>query len=375
MKNQSILISGASVAGPALAYWLRHHGFTPTIVERAPAIREGGHAIDLRGVALRVAERMDLLERVRAARTNMRGMSIVDADGAELVRNTEETLTGGHKELDSVELMRDDLVRMLFDATRGDVEYVFDDSITALAQHDEGVRVSFARGAPRAFDLVVGADGLHSNVRALVFGEESRFVHHLGQHLAVFGAENFLGLDHWQVFHFGADKMVGAYSARGNAELRIMLGWGSEPLSLHHRDVAGQKAYLAARFAGMGWEMPRLLDAMERAPDLYFDSMSQVQMPAWSKERTVLVGDAACAPSPLSGQGTSLAFVGAYVLAEELAATRGDHATAFAEYERRMRPFVQVNQALAHESIATKAPPSRESVERAIHAIDLVRAA
>lgn len=374
MKNQTILISGASVAGPALAFWLRRHGFTPTVVERAHAIREGGHAIDLRGAALRVAERMGLLDRVRAASTNMRGMSIVDASGAELMRNTEETLTGGHKDLDSVELMRDDLVRMLFDATR-DVEYLFDDSIAALAQHDEGVRVSFANGPPRTFDLVVGADGLHSNVRALAFGEESGFVHHLGQHLAVFDSENFLGLDHWQVFHFGEDKMIGAYSARANTELRIMLGWGSEPLAIHHRDVEAQKDYVAKKFAGVGWEMPRMLEAMRHTTRFYFDSMSQVRLPGWSNGRTVLVGDAAFAPSPLSGQGTSLAFVGAYVLADELAAAEGDHARAFTEYERRMRPFVELNQALAHESIAAKAPPSRESVERAIHAIDLSRAA
>jgi 2-polyprenyl-6-methoxyphenol hydroxylase-like FAD-dependent oxidoreductase len=361
MHNKHVLIAGASVAGPALAYWLRRHGFHPTIIERAPEVRRGGQAIDVRGVALAVVERMGLLADIRRASTRMRGMSVVDADGRELMRTTETTLTGGPTDGPDVELMRDDLVRLLVDAT-GEVEYVFDDGITALAQDDDGVHVRFARGGARRFDLVIGADGLHSTIRRLVWGDEAQFLRHLGTYLAVFSVDNYLGLDHWQVFHHGEEAMVGIYSARDNREARAMLGFGSPPLAVDPRDVAAQKAIVAARFAGAGWEAPRLVAKMAGASDFYFDAMSQINLERWSVGRVALVGDAAYCSSPMSGQGTSLALVGAYVLAGELAAAGGDHRRAFAAYEAALRGFVDRNQQLALAAVAERAPPSPEAV-------------
>ncbi|MBZ5712235.1 FAD-dependent monooxygenase [Nannocystis pusilla] len=365
MKHTKILISGASIAGPALAYWLRRHGFHPTVVERAPAIRGGGQAIDVRGAALDVVERMGLLAQVRGASTRMRGMSFVDAEGRELMRTTEATLTGGKLDSPDVELMRDDLARLLYDATRDDVEYVFDDTITALAQDDDGVDVRFARGEPRRFDLVIGADGLHSTTRRLVFGEESRFIRHLGTWLAIFSVENFLELDHWQVFHDTDEAMVGIYSARDNREARAMLGFSSPPLEFDPRDVARQQQLVAERLAGVGWVAPRLLAAMATAPDFYFDSMSQIELERWSQGRVALVGDAACCSSPMSGQGSSVALVGAYVLAGELAAAGGDHRRGFAGYEAALRGYVAQNQQLALLAVEQRRPPAPEAVQRA----------
>ncbi|QRN97609.1 FAD-dependent monooxygenase [Archangium violaceum] len=369
MKNQNILISGASIAGPTLAYWLNRHGFHPTVVERAPAPREGGQAIDVRGVALTVTERMGLLSEVRGAHTRMRGMSFVDGEGNQLMSTTEETLTGGAIDSDDVELMRDDLTRILHEATRHDVEYRFGDSITSLTQDEEGVQVTFARGQTRTFDLVIGADGLHSNVRALAFGEESRYIRHLGIYLAIFSTANHLGLDHWQVFHQTPGKMAGVYSARRNTEARAMLGFESPPLDFDRHDIRQQKQLVADRFADMGWETPRLLKAMWEASDFYFDSMSQIHMDRWWNGRTALLGDAGYCGSPMSGQGTSMAMVGAYVLAGELAAAAGEHRTAFAQYEQRMRGYVEHNQKLATENRGQR--PSTEVLQRAANAITL----
>ena len=347
MQNHEILISGGSVAGPALAYWLRRHGFSPTIVERAPAPRTGGQAIDVRGAALEVVDRMGLLAEVRAAATAMRGMSYVDGAGRELVRLTDLTLTGGLVQGPDVELMRDDLVELLYRATRDDVEYLFDDSIAALREEPDGVYVDFERGGSRRFDLVIGADGLHSRVRALAFGPESDYLHHLGAYLSVCSAPNLLELDYWQVFHLAEGRMVGVYSARRNTESRIMFGFQSGRLDLDHRDVEAQRMAIADRFAGIGWRGEELLAAMWRSPDFYLDSMSQVRMPRWSTGRIALVGDAGYGPSPLSGQGTSLALVGAYVLAGELARAGGDHVGGFDAYQRALAEYVQLNQQLA----------------------------
>ncbi|MGW4637413.1 FAD-dependent monooxygenase [Sphaerisporangium sp. NPDC004334] len=365
----TVLISGASVAGPALAYWLHRHGLTPTVVERAPAPRPGGQAIDVRGVALDVAERMDMLEPLRRVRTRMRGMSVLDGDGAEIMRTTEHTYSSGPLDGDDIEVLREDLTGLLYERTAASTEYLFGDSIAALEQDEHGVRVEFERAAPRTFDLVIGADGLHSTVRRLAFGPEAGFTRHLGMYVAVFSAENLLGLADWQVWIRDGDAGGGIYPARGNTELRVNLGFASEPLAFDHRDLDAQRRILAERLGGMRWEIPRLLSAMWKAPDFYFDAMAQIHLPSWSRGRITLAGDAGYCASPLSGQGTSLALVGAYVLAAELAAADGDHRRAFAQYERRMRPFAERNQALATENPG--GPASQESVDLAKNAIAL----
>ena len=367
MRN--VLISGASVAGPALAYWLRRHGFAATIVERAPAMRAGGQAIDVRGTALDVIDRMGLLADLRAMRTRMRGMSVVDADGNELSRSTEYAASSGRLDSEDVEVLREDLTDLLYRHTAGDVEYLFGDSITALDQDDSGVRATFERGAPRTFDIVVGADGLHSNVRRRAFGPEADCLHHLGTYLSVFTMENFLGLDEWQLWFNEGDVGGAVYTARDNTELRVNLGFRSDPIAYDYRDVDAQRRMIADRFAGMGWEVPRMLEGMWKAPDFYFDAMAQVKLDSWTRGRVTLVGDAGYCASPLSGQGTSLALVGAYVLAAELGAADGNHAAGLAGYERRMRPFVALNQALATENPGRGA--SEESGERAKRAISL----
>ncbi|MEU6038812.1 FAD-dependent monooxygenase [Actinomadura sp. NPDC047616] len=349
MTDAKVLICGASIGGPALAYWLVRHGFDVTVVERAPGPRPGGQAVDVRGPALDVAERMGVLAEIRAASTGMRGMSMVDADGAEIFRSEEHTLSGGDLASPDVEVLRDDLAAILMRAAGGEVEYLFDDSPAAVEQDEHGVDVVFAGGGRRRFDLVVGADGLHSTTRRLVFGPESDFITHLGTYVGVWSAPNFLGLDRWQVFHQTPDGWGGGVlTARDNTELRVYLGFESAtPLEYDHRDVAGQKRILAERLRNAGWVIPRLLEHMWDAPDFHFDSMAQIHMDSWSHGRVALLGDAGYCGSPLSGQGTSMAMVGAYVLAGELKAAGGDHHAAFAAYESELRGYVTANQELA----------------------------
>ncbi|MGW0660157.1 FAD-dependent monooxygenase [Streptodolium elevatio] len=353
--DTDILISGASIGGPALAYWLDRYGFNVTVVELAPRMRVGGQAVDVRGPALEVAERMGVLDGLRARQVQMRGMSMVDGDGTELFRTTERTITGGDIDSEDIEILRDDLSEVLAGAADDRVEYLFGDSITAIQEDEDGVLVTFRNHAPRRFHLVVGADGLHSNTRRLVFGPESDFIRHMGTYLSVWTVPNFLGLDRWQVFHQvpGGTWGGGVMSVRGNTECRVYLGFESaEPIEYDHRDAEAQKRLLAARLGGLGWEIPRLLEHMWTAEDFHLDSMAQIKMDSWSRGRVVLLGDAGYCASPLSGQGTTMAIAAAYILAGELKAAGGDHVVAFAAYEEALRKYVAQNQELAYTNKA-----------------------
>lgn len=341
MKTKNILISGASIAGPALAFWLNRYGFQTTIIERAPAIRPGGYAVDFRGAAMEVLKRMGILEEIRKYETRTGKITIVNEDNKK-VASMPDGFTSGE-----LEIMRGDLANVLYEATKDETEYIFDDSITGIQQDESGVDVTFHHHPARRFDLVIGADGLHSNVRSIVFGEESRFLHDLGLYVAIYTTPNYLDLKMDGLYYGTLGKRVGIFGARESAEARASFFFVSEPLKYDRRNTAQQKQILREKFASEKWEVPRLLDMMESAPDFYFDSISQVKMEKWSSGRVVLIGDAAHCASPVSGMGTSAAMVGAYVLAGELWNTNGHYAAAFSRYEETMREFVGNCQKLA----------------------------
>jgi 2-polyprenyl-6-methoxyphenol hydroxylase-like FAD-dependent oxidoreductase len=300
--------------------------------------------VDFRGASLKVLERMGLLEQVQARATAMGEMTYVNEVGKSVAVMKSTVLSG------ELEVLRGDLVEILYDATRAEVEYLFDDSIAFFTQDDIGVDVTFERGGSRRFDLVIGADGLHSNVRRLAFGPESEYIHDLGYYNSVFTVENHLGLDHTARFVNVPGKTAGTYSARDNTEAKALFYFASDPLTYDRHDVAAQQRILTDAFTGVGWEVPRLLSGISGSPDWYFDSVSQIEMPSYSVGRIALAGDAGYCASPLSGMGTSLAIVGAYVLAGELAAADGNHVRAFAAYEERMRGFVNVCQKQGKDS-------------------------
>ena len=352
MKNAHILISGAGIAGSATALMLQRYGFTPTVIERAPVLPEGGYAVDFRGTAhMQVLERMGILAEIQRRQTHMGAVAHVDAHSKVLAYAPAEVLSG------DVEILRGDLAHVLHDATRNEVEYIFDDAITSLVETDDGVQVSFAHGAPRQFDLVVGADGLHSNVRSLVFGPEAQYIRNLGYYVAIFTVPNFLNLDHTGRYYNIPNKLAGIYSARDNTEAKAMMVFAAPHLDYDRRNLAQQKQLLADVFAGVGWEVPRILDAMWNAPDFYFDAQSQIHMERWSQGRVVLVGDAGYGAT-MGGMGTGLAVVGSYILAGELAAAQGDHTLAFPRYEQLLRAYAAGCQEFATHAGPYLAPSS-----------------
>ena len=371
MTVKTVLVSGASIAGTTVAYWLERQGYSVTVVERHPGLRLGGQAIDVRGPALIVLERMGLLAAAQDMKTRIRGASVVDRDGNELSRDTESTPTGGRIDSPDVELLRDDLVELLYKASESTTEYLFDDSIAMMQDHGTSVEVTFERAAARSFDLVVGADGLHSNVRRLVFGPEEHFIKRLGTYAAIFTVPNFLELDYWQKWHYGESTMAGIYSARDNTEARAALAFMDPDLQIDYRDTASQVAEVERRMAEDGWVRAQLLHYMRTAQDFYFDEMSQIVMDRWSQGRVVLVGDAGYCCSPLSGQGTSVALLGAYILAGELVAAGTDYERAFANYFAEFRGYIERNQWLVSDNIPGGEPIPQEEFDRIVGSITL----
>jgi 2-polyprenyl-6-methoxyphenol hydroxylase-like FAD-dependent oxidoreductase len=346
-KSRSVLISGASIAGPTLAYWLDRYGFDVTVVERADTLRSGGYPVDIRGTAIDVVQRMGVISQLRAAHVDTRRLRFVDGGGTTIATVTPEGVSGGVADHD-IELPRGKLTSVLYDLTlAGAVRYRFGDAIGTLVDDGAGVEVRFKSGAEQRFDIVIGADGIHSNTRALVFGPEALFSRYLGFCFNLFSVPNDAGLSHEAVIHAEPGRVAGVYAVGDSDRLQAFLNFVIDTPPAHSpQDEGSQRRLTADLFSGRGPIFSRFVEAMQQADDLFFDTVSQIHMPRWSSGRVALVGDAAHAPSFLSGQGTSLALVGAYVLAGELA-THADPADAFAGYERITRPFMEANQALA----------------------------
>jgi 2-polyprenyl-6-methoxyphenol hydroxylase-like FAD-dependent oxidoreductase len=342
-----ILISGAGIAGLTTAYWLWRYGFNPTIVERAGSLVTGGYKIDVRGTALEVLRQMGAFDVTVSSSTQMQGAMLVDRDG-----NIINELSGdqfGHRVGGDLEIVRGTLCEILL--TRAtDVDVIYGDVIESITQSSDGVDVTFRTADARRFDLVIGADGLHSNVRQLVFGDESQFLRDLGMYLCVYSVPNYLQLDRTEMQYSEVGRVAAIWSTRDDPNAKACFGFAKRDRHVDLHDRTQQEAALRALYAGIGWEVPRLLELMPKATDWYFDVAAQVDLAKWARDRVTLVGDAGYCASPMSGQGSSLALIGAYVLAGELAAASGDHRTAFAEYDRVLRPFVNANQQLGIQS-------------------------
>lgn len=347
---KTVLISGAGIAGPTLAFWLRAGGYAPTLVERAPALRSGGYVIDFWGLGYDIAKRMGLLPAIERAGYRVKEMRIVDDQGRRVAgfgTDVFDELTGGRY----VTLARSDLSRLLYGTVCDGIETIFDEEIVALEQQPDGVDVRLRRVGKRRFDLVVGADGLHSQVRRLVFGPTETFERNLGYSVAAFEARGYRRRDeNVYLMHNRPGRMIGRFALRDDRTLFIFVFEG------HADGLAAQKAKLHDLYRDVGWECPDILHELDRSDELYCDRVSQIRMDGWSRGRVALIGDAAFCVSLAAGQGSALAMISAYLLAGELARANGRYNEAFDSYEARLRDFIAAKQRGAERFAAAFAP-------------------
>ncbi|MFD7262739.1 FAD-dependent monooxygenase [Streptomyces sp. NPDC059874] len=361
MDDKTVLISGAGIAGPTLAYWLARHGFRPTVVELAPGVRSSGSPVDVRGPAVAVAERMGIARRLREAGTDVTDLWFVNAEGRRTGGLSLGALPGAAAGGRDVEIGRGDLAAILQETSRDHAEFLFGDSIATIDQDEHGVDVTFRHAPPRRFGLVIGADGQHSTVRRQVFGPESRFVAHAGLYVATLplgGAP--APHPRTVVAHNTPGRMVAVHPRRGDS--LAFFAYRAAPVpDFDHRDADAHKRLLGDAYAGGGWRIPELLERVRTTEELYFDAVSRVRMDRWSHGRTALLGDAASSVS-LFGDGSTLAMAGAYTLAAELAASPEDHAGAFRRYEERHRRLVDPKQRGVERAAAMLVPATRAGI-------------
>ena len=359
MSNKTILISGAGIAGPTLAFWLRAAGLKPTLIERAPALRRSGYVIDFWGLGYDIAERMGLAADIDRVGYHIREMRIVDDQGHRVAgfgTSVFNELAGGR----FVTVGRGDLSRLLFERIRYDTEAIFGDEIAELTEQADGVQVRFNRAPARRFDLVVGADGLHSNVRRLVFGTQDRFEKRLGYLVAAFEVHGYRPRnDGVYVTYSEPGRMLGRVALQGDRTLFLFVFAADNDDPTQTADLSAQKRLLRATFGGAKWECPSILRELDRTKELYFDRVSQIKMARWSRGRVALLGDAAFCVSLMAGQGSALAMTAAYVLAGELAKTPDRHDEAFGKYEELLRAFIETKQRGAERFASAFAPKTR----------------
>ncbi|WP_235343438.1 FAD-binding domain [Brevibacterium sp. UCMA 11754] len=352
-----VLIVGAGIAGSTLAYWLQRAGHEPTLLERAPALRRGGYLIDFWGTGFDVAERMGLVPRLRREGYELREARDVAGDGHRIASLDPQRLVAGASG-QYVSILRADLAAAIYDSLDDGVETIFGDTVARLTEGEQSISVEFDHGAPREFDLVVGADGLHSRVRELAFGEEALYERDLGIAVAAFDVVGYRPRDeHVALMHAEVGFQAIRVALREDLTMFMLTFRHHGPVPTD--DLGAQQELLRTSLADAGWEIPAILNELPRARTLYLDRANQIRMPAWTSGRVALIGDAAASPSLLAGQGSALAMVEAYVLAAELAATPEDHRRAFDAYERRLMPMLRSKQDAAKGLGTAFAPPNR----------------
>ncbi|WP_020099586.1 FAD-binding domain [Mycobacterium sp. 360MFTsu5.1] len=350
-----IAISGAGIAGPTLAYWLSRSGHDAVLIETASQLRTGGYLIDFWGVGYAIAERMGLADAMQRAGYGIEQVRLVDGRG----RKTGGFTVGPFRRVFDgryISLPRGELARLIYEAVGDDVETVFGDRITAIDQRDEGVHVAFEHSGRREFDLVIGADGVHSAVRGLAFGAAA-LQRRMGYWVAAFETGGYRPRDELvYLAHNRPGRLVARFAQRNDRTMFLFVVADDQLTGMEPADDAEARRALRQVFGDDGWECPAILAALDRAEDLYFDRVSQIKVDRWSQGRVALIGDAASCVSLLAGEGAGLAMLQAYVLAGELDKARGDHRAAFRRYEQLLRPLIEGKQESARAFAGVLAP-------------------
>jgi len=339
--NKKVLISGASIAGPTLAFWLIRYGFDVTIVERSKSLRMGGQNLDIRGAGRAIARMMGIEKEILAANTGEIGLQFVDSDNRVKAAFPSD---GGGSFTSEAEILRGDLVNILYNHTKDDVKYIFGKHITAIDQHDSKVNVTFSDDNKEEYDLLIAADGVRSTTRALIFGDEPK-VEFIGLYNAWYTIPKTETDTQWARWYTATGSRVMLIRPDNHGTVRASFSFLSDDADIQKLSAGEQKKILKEKLSGAGWEEKRLTEEIEKSDDVYFDGISQIHAPRWFNGRTGMIGDAAYCPTPLTGMGTTLAIVGAYLLAGELS-RHNNHEAAFIAYEKRMRPFVEEVQSL-----------------------------
>jgi 2-polyprenyl-6-methoxyphenol hydroxylase-like FAD-dependent oxidoreductase len=349
IENKKVLISGASIAGLSTAWWLHHIGYQVTVVEMAGAPRTVGGAVDLVGPTVDIAKRMGLYEQLKSHRL---GVDRIDYKNVNDVTEGSIIINDGQEVRDDdIEIEREKFVAVLFGDLKNNVEFIFNNSVSALAEKNNEMTVTFKQGiSPRSFGLVLGCDGSHSGIRKIWFGPEADYSHFLGAYFSI-SIVNTLLLPQKTMQMYSVpykSMMLNAY----NGKTDIIFNFVAEKeIPYDYRNITQQQQIILDQFAGQGWRTTELLEEVKRSGNFYFDKFCQIKMPSWTKGRVALIGDAAYCASPAAGQGASLSMQGAAAIADALQKHGGHHGLAFEEYERNLRPFIEQVQVTAEQNV------------------------
>ena len=358
--RKSVLISGASIAGLTMAYWMNHYGYDVTVVEIGREPRQGGSPIDVRGESLYCAKRMGILDAIRKAKLPTKGLKFMNArNEVQGIMLVEEI---GAISPDDTEIRRDDLVNILYAKVKHLVSYKFGNRITQLDQNEANVKVTFKDATTGIYDFVIGADGIHSGVRKLAFGPEEQFTHFLNFYFSVFTVDGSLGEQNYAHMYNTPDTMATVYFYNIGSADALLAFRTSHKVIFDRYNVQEQKQIVTDAFAGIGWKVPRLLDALQQADNFYLDQGCQIKMPTWTRGRVALIGDAGYAPAFPTGMGSTLAMHGATVLADAIAENE-NYENAFKIYEESFRPVVDQLQATVYDGMSFVLPETAEKIE------------
>jgi 2-polyprenyl-6-methoxyphenol hydroxylase-like FAD-dependent oxidoreductase len=359
--NKNVLISGASFAGLATAYWMNKLGYDVTVVEVAQDLKKGGTPVNIGDDAAGILKRMGLFEQIQANRLQMESAELKNAD--DVTEGPLQFPPGTAAPEIDWEIERDTLLDLMFDAVKDDVTFVFKNSIETLDETENDVRVSFKDGSQRSFSLIFGCDGVHSRVRKLRFGDENEYMHFLGQYFSITIVSALLVKENTtQIYNEpGKFVMLNAY----NNKTDIVLCFSSEnEIPYDHRDEVQQRKIISEQFAGQGWRIPELLEKVENSTSFYFDKVCQIKMLSWTTRRVALVGDAAYCASPAAGMGGSLAIIGAAALADAFQKHDGNVELAFQEYNESFHPYIETVQASAANNLDVLIPKPKDGVHK-----------